>query len=42
MTAEGALKLFLRELPDPLFSHNLYDDFLAISDLGEEEQVCAM
>ena len=32
-----AIKLFLRELPDPLLKFDLYEDFIAVADLLPDE-----
>lgn len=34
-TVASLLKLYLRELPEPLLTYELYDNFIAIADLGE-------
>eukprot|EP01103_Thecamoeba_quadrilineata_P008064 TRINITY_DN17852_c0_g1_i1.p1 TRINITY_DN17852_c0_g1~~TRINITY_DN17852_c0_g1_i1.p1 ORF type:complete len:606 (-),score=137.21 TRINITY_DN17852_c0_g1_i1:59-1876(-) len=35
----GLLKLYLRELPEPLLTHSLYDSFLRVLDVQNEVQV---
>ncbi|GAB1608419.1 active breakpoint cluster region-related protein-like isoform X4 [Argonauta hians] len=37
-TIAAVLKLYFRELPEPLFTNLLYDKFLSISDIKEIEQ----
>jgi len=38
----GILDLYLRELPDPLLTNKLYEEFLSIADKPEEEKLGAM
>jgi len=38
----GLLDLFLRELPEPLLTNKLYEEFLSVGDIPEEQKVPAM
>jgi len=38
-TLAGLFKLYIRNLPDPLLTHDLYNDFLSIQDSEVEEKM---
>ncbi|XP_062509278.1 uncharacterized protein LOC134185494 [Corticium candelabrum] len=38
-TASGCLKMYFRELPTPLFTYNLYDDFISAASVSVSEEL---